>query len=175
MRWGRGAALAHLEDTPDSLGHTRSWAPPRLAPGAPSTPPPSASLQTGNLAQDTEIPGDWFRSMDPSHSREHLGCVLSVEEETLQRPCSSDHGPWSPQSCGGGNALGSFSHLPALLSPLHTGLRGWGRAGQSQTAGKELVVSLKCALLTLTSVEVLKLSSQLYRSGRGHLEPVIWP
>lgn len=44
---------------------------------------PTASLQTGNLAQNTEIPGDWFGSLDPSSSGEHLGRVLSVEEETL--------------------------------------------------------------------------------------------
>ena len=120
--WGHGAVLARLEDTPDSLGHTRSWAPPRLAPGAPSTPPPAASLQMGNLAQNTEIPGDWFRSVDPSRSREHLGHVLSVEEETLcggPAPQTADPGVLRAAGAGTRWALSHTSLLCSLPSILH--------------------------------------------------------
>lgn len=152
MRWGRGAALAHLEDTPDSLGHTRSWAPPRLAPGAPSTPPPSASLQTGNLAQDTEIPGDWFRSMDPSHSWEHLGRVLSVEEEILCRsPAPQTADPGVLRAAGAGTRW-ALSHTSLLCSlPSTQGSGAGGRGGGVQAKARLLARSLWSASNALCS------------------------
>lgn len=140
----RGSAGPSGGPLPRQPGPNTELGPTQARPRAPSTPPPSASLQTGNPAQNTEIPGDWLASLSlPGASWPRPECRGG---NPLQRPRSSDRGPdrGAPPgvlSAAGAGTRWALCHTSRGLCslPSTAGLggwgQGWGRAGQNQTAG----------------------------------------
>lgn len=173
MRRGRGAALAHLEDhSPDSPGQTRSWAPPRLAPGPLPCLHPLLHSRQGT-------PLRTLRSQEtgshPSPSQEHLGHVLSVGEGTLCRgpaPQTADRTgvlPLESSALRGRERAGPSVTRPGGSAPSPprqdwgAGGRGGGVQAKTRLQAKSLSSASNALCSQLTSVEVVKLPSQSLR------------